>query len=55
MIRTMHIPFSGEPLTGLQVLGILETRTLDFENIILLSANEGILPKPADSPSFIPV
>jgi hypothetical protein len=55
MIRTMRIPFSGEPLTGLQVLGILETRTLDFENIILLSANEGILPKPADSPSFIPV
>jgi len=54
MIRSMHIPFSGEPLAGLQVLGILETRTLDFENIILLSANEGILPKSADTPSFIP-
>jgi CRISPR/Cas system-associated exonuclease Cas4 (RecB family) len=50
----MHIPFNGEPLAGLQVLGILETRTLDFENVILLSANEGILPKAADMPSFIP-
>jgi hypothetical protein len=54
MIRSMHIPFNGEPLAGLQVLGILETRTLDFENIILLSANEGILPRSADTPSFIP-
>jgi hypothetical protein len=54
MIRSMHIPFNGEPLAGLQVLGILETRTIDFENIILLSANEGILPKSADAPSFIP-
>jgi hypothetical protein len=54
MMRSMHIPFSGEPLAGLQILGILETRTLDFENVILLSANEGILPKSADTPSFIP-
>jgi CRISPR/Cas system-associated exonuclease Cas4 (RecB family) len=54
MLRGMHIPFTGEPLTGLQVLGILETRTLDFENVILLSANEGILPRPSDKPSFIP-
>lgn len=54
MLRTMHIPFTGEPLAGLQVLGILETRTIDFSNIILLSANEKILPRPADIPSFIP-
>lgn len=54
MLRTVRIPFSGEPLAGLQVLGILETRTLDFDNVIILSSNEGILPKPSDRPSFIP-
>lgn len=54
ILRTMHVPFTGEPLAGLQVLGILETRTIDFTNIILLSANEKILPRPADIPSFIP-
>lgn len=54
MIRTMHLPFSGEPLAGLQVLGLLETRTLDFENVVLLSANEGIIPRAAIPPSFIP-
>jgi CRISPR/Cas system-associated exonuclease Cas4 (RecB family) len=54
MLRNMHIPFSGEPLAGLQLLGILETRTLDFTNVILISANEGVLPKPSDKPSFIP-
>ncbi len=54
MLRSIHIPFSGEPLAGLQVLGILETRTIDFSNIILLSANEKILPRPSDIPSFIP-
>jgi CRISPR/Cas system-associated exonuclease Cas4 (RecB family) len=55
MMRTMHLPFSGEPLAGLQVLGLLETRTLDFDHIILLSANEGILPRAADIPSYIPI
>jgi hypothetical protein len=54
MMRTMHLPFSGEPLAGMQVLGLLETRTLDFDNIILLSANEGILPRTSDTTSFIP-
>ncbi len=48
------IPFTGEPLSGLQVLGILETRNLDFENVILLSANEGVLPQSFNVPSFIP-
>ncbi|MBN1791242.1 MAG: PD-(D/E)XK nuclease family protein [Bacteroidales bacterium] len=54
MMRTMHLPFSGEPLAGLQVLGLLETRTLDFDNVILLSANEGILPRISNASSFIP-
>jgi hypothetical protein len=54
MLRTMRLPFSGEPLAGLQILGLLETRTLDFDNVIMLSANEGIIPRDSDTPSFIP-
>ncbi len=54
ILRNHHIPFSGEPLAGLQVMGILETRTLDFENIIVLSMNEGIMPKAQQLSSFIP-
>ncbi len=54
MLKTLHIPFNGEPLAGLQVLGILETRTLDFDNVIILSMNEGILPRSSAIPSFIP-
>ncbi len=48
------LSFTGEPLRGLQVMGMLETRNLDFDNIILLSANENILPKPKSSYSLIP-
>ncbi len=48
------VPFTGEPLKGMQVMGILETRTLDFDNIILLSMNEGVFPKTGHAPSFIP-
>ncbi|MCK9613341.1 MAG: PD-(D/E)XK nuclease family protein [Bacteroidales bacterium] len=48
------VPFSGEPLSGLQIMGMLETRTLDFENIFLLSVNEGVLPKGKPTNSFIP-
>ena len=53
-IDTISVPFSGEPLKGLQVMGILETRTLDFENLIFLSFNEGIFPKAVPGNSFIP-
>lgn len=49
------IPFSGEPLTGLQIMGMLETRTLDFETVILLAANEDILPSGKKQNSFIPL
>lgn len=48
------VPFSGEPLEGLQVMGLLETRNLDFENIIILCANEGQLPRSGPLRSFIP-
>lgn len=54
MVRTSTIPFSGEPVVGLQVMGVLETRCLDFEHVILLSANDGVLPKKADYTSFVP-
>ncbi|HEY6161940.1 MAG TPA: PD-(D/E)XK nuclease family protein [Bacteroidia bacterium] len=48
------LPFYGEPLSGLQVMGVLETRTLDFENLILLSVNENVLPAAKTQHSFIP-
>jgi len=48
------LSFTGEPLEGLQIMGMLETRTLDFDHVILLSANENILPRPKSSNSFIP-
>ena len=54
MVRSTTLPFYGEPLLGLQVMGMLETRTLDFENIILLSCNEDILPSGKTVNSFIP-
>jgi len=50
----LAIPFDGEPLEGLQIMGILETRTLDFKNLIILSMNDGIMPKISSSGSFIP-
>lgn len=51
---SMPVAFYGEPLKGIQVMGMLETRTLDFENIILLSANEDKLPSGKSYNSFIP-
>lgn len=54
IVRSTTLPFYGEPLMGLQVMGMLETRTLDFENIILLSCNEDILPSGKTMNSFIP-
>ncbi len=48
------IPFSGEPLEGLQIMGLLETRNLDFKNVIILCANEGLLPSTGSLRSFIP-
>lgn len=54
LIKTGKVSFFGEPLKGLQVLGLLETRGLDFENLILLSCNEEILPAASYSQSLMP-
>ncbi len=49
-----RVPFSGEPTTGLQLMGFLETRVIDFEYLIILSANEGKLPRGNRQESYIP-
>jgi len=48
------VPFKGEPLEGVQLMGILESRTLDFKNVIMLGVNEGLIPKGKMTSSFIP-
>src|SRR5688500_5188590 len=54
LINTHRIPFSGEPLKGLQIMGVLETRNLDFKNIFILSLNEGSFPSFGSKSSYIP-
>nr|NQU93441.1 PD-(D/E)XK nuclease family protein [Bacteroidota bacterium] len=53
--KSTKIPFYGEPLAGLQILGMLETRTLDFEKVIILTVNEGIIPSGHMANTFIPL
>lgn len=54
VMSVTRIPFHGEPAIGLQVMGVLETRNLDFRHLILLSVNEGKLPQAGGTASFIP-
>ncbi|MEM8967909.1 MAG: PD-(D/E)XK nuclease family protein [Bacteroidota bacterium] len=54
MMQGLRLPFTGEPLRGLQVMGVLETRNLDFDNVIILSFNEGVYPKSESINTFIP-
>lgn len=54
LLSAQSIPFHGEPAIGLQVMGVLETRNLDFRHILMLSVNEGKLPKQEADSSFIP-
>lgn len=53
-IKQLSIPFSGEPLANLQVMGFLETRALDFNNLVILSVNEDILPAASSTKTYIP-
>ena len=54
VLAPLAVPFTGEPLKGLQVMGPLETRALDFRNLVILSAGEGVFPRRSSSSSFIP-
>ena len=54
VLTSTNIPFHGEPAIGMQVMGVLETRNLDFRHIVMLSVNEGQLPKSGGDSSFIP-
>jgi CRISPR/Cas system-associated exonuclease Cas4 (RecB family) len=54
LIKTHKIPFSGEPLRGLQIMGVLETRNLDYKNVFVLSLNEGSFPSVSNKGSYVP-
>lgn len=54
VLSTTSIPFHGEPAIGMQIMGVLETRNLDFRHLVMLSVNEGQLPKTGGESSFIP-
>jgi CRISPR/Cas system-associated exonuclease Cas4 (RecB family) len=54
LIQGTSVPFHGEPAIGLQLMGVLETRNLDFDHVLLLSCNEGNMPKGVNDTSFIP-
>ncbi|MBR5274854.1 MAG: PD-(D/E)XK nuclease family protein, partial [Bacteroidales bacterium] len=54
LLASVSVPFRGEPLKGLQIMGPLETRALDFKDLIIMSANEGVFPHRSVSSSFIP-
>jgi len=53
-LQVARIPLKGEPLQGIQILGMLETRSLDFKNVVILGANEGFLPASGHGDSFLP-
>ena len=54
LLRKASVPFTGEPISPIQIMGMLESRTLDFENVILVSCNEGIMPQGKLLDSVIP-
>lgn len=54
LVSSASVPFKGEPLNGMQIMGPLETRALDFRNVVVLSCNEGMFPRRSVSSSFVP-
>ena len=54
VVQSTSIPFHGEPAEGIQIMGVLETRNLDFDHVLLLSCNEGNMPRGVNDTSFIP-
>jgi hypothetical protein len=54
LVQMQKIPFSGEPLKGLQIMGVLETRNLDYKNVFVLSLNEGAFPSSTGKGSYVP-
>lgn len=54
IIANEVLSFQGEPLSGLQCMGVLESRVLDFDHVIITSLNEGVIPRNSQQPSFIP-
>ena len=54
VIQSTTIPFHGEPAEGIQIMGVLETRNLDFDHVLMLSCNEGNMPRGVNDTSFIP-
>lgn len=54
VVQSISVPLEGEPLHGIQIMGLLESRALDFEHIYILGVSEGHLPKTSRTPSFIP-
>jgi hypothetical protein len=54
VVSPLQVPFSGEPLAGIQIMGLLETRLLSFKNIVFISVNEGVIPSKGGYQSFLP-
>ena len=55
IIASTSVPFHGEPIEGVQMMGMLETRNLDFDHLLILSCNEGFMPRGEADNSFIPI
>ncbi len=54
IVSPLQVPFSGEPLAGIQIMGLLETRLLSFKNVVFVSVNEGVIPSKGGNQSFLP-